>query len=128
MRASGVEEVAGMSWKGLFPVLAMPGGDDGGVGVPLRSSSEVLEEVRDVEDEAVDRVETEASVEPLRPDFAGGLAVPPGERRDRLVEVREDAPGEVVTGRVEEFPLTLEAQEVLRVCWVMGKGGTETCL
>ena len=67
-------------------------------------------------------METEASVEPLRPDFAGGLAVPLGERRDLLVEVREDAPGDVVTGRVEEFPLTLEAQEVLRVCWVMGKG------
>ena len=74
----------------------------------------ILGEGWDVEDEAVDLVETEASVEPLRPVLCGGLTVTPGERRERLVDTREDAPGEDSTERAEGSPLALEAQE--RVC------------
>ena len=71
----------------------------------------------------MDLVETEASAEPLRPVFCGGLTVTPGERRDCLVETQEDAPGEDSTERAEGSPLALEAQE--RVCWFIWGDKTE---
>ena len=118
-----------MFLKRAFPALLMSGGDSGGRGVLAGSavpSAKFLGGVRDVEDEAVDLVETEVSVEPLRPVFCGGLTVTPGERRDCLVDTREDAPGEDSTGRSEGSPLALEAQEI--VFWFIWEGNTEACL
>ena len=105
-----------MPLRRAFPVLGMSGGDSGGTGLSVESaatSAKVLEGVRDVEDEAVDLVEMDASEGLLRPVFCGGLTVTPGERRDLLVETREEAPGEVSTERGREFPRALEAQEVI---------------